>query len=259
MPVWNTDYVGESEAAPMTVETSEVSDSTTNSSFTIKRLANIKSDGKPHKVTIAIIDLDGTFSHTCVPQKSKFCYLRARAVNTSDFPFLEGKMNVCLTSNFFSYGRCLWMVLSFPPPSWRFVSTDTLLILQKTSPQDEVNLFLGVDGSVVVEFKEESFTNDNKNILSAKTKTITYKKTTSVKNTKQAPIEITLFQQFPTSTEDKVKVTLLKPNLKEEKGAIVNDFHNLRWTATIPAGQSQNFEYSFSVEFPPANELEWTN
>ena len=86
----------------MTVATSEVSESTTNSSFTIKRLANIKSDGKPHKVTIGIIELDGSFSHTCVPQKSKFCYLRARAINTSDFPFLEGKMNVFMDGSFIS-------------------------------------------------------------------------------------------------------------------------------------------------------------
>ncbi len=86
---------------------------------------------------------------------------------------------------------------------------------QKTNPKDELSLFLGPDAGVVVEFKEEEF-NQSKGILSKST-VINYQHTTTIKNTKAATVcelflslltpqmSIDVFDQFPQSTEDKVK------------------------------------------------------
>ncbi len=90
---------------------------------------------------------------------AQHAYLRAICTNTSDYPLLAGKMNVFMDNS--------------------FVTTSSI---KKTNPRDELSLFLGVDPGIVVEFKEEQFTEHSR--LISKTATLNYKHTMSFKNTK---------------------------------------------------------------------------
>ena len=76
-----------------------------------------------------------------------------------------------------------------------------------------MSLYLGIDNAINVEFKEETFSNDTKGIIS-KSKSINYKYTTRIKNTKQFQVDVSVFQNYPKATEDKVKVNMIRPNLK---------------------------------------------
>jgi len=219
---------------PITVMTSAVTESQTSSTFTIPRASSIASDNKPHKVTIALVNLDGSFSYTVLPQKSQHAYLRANCVNNSEYPFLEGKMNVFMDNAFIASSR-----------------------MKRTNPSEDLSLFLGIDNAITVEFKEETFSNDTKGIIS-KSKSINYKYTTRIKNTKQFQVDVSVFQNYPKATEDKVKVTMLKPNLKEDSTVILNDFNNLRWSLKIAPGVLQKLEYEYSVEFPPDRQIQFT-
>ena len=71
-------------------------------------------------------------------------------------------------------------------------------------------------------------------------------------------VNVTVFDQLPQPQDDKVKVNLISPNVKEDKTAIINEFNNLRWTFTIPSGGSHTIPYQYTVEWPKANEIIYT-
>jgi hypothetical protein len=70
--------------------------------FECARIATIVSDLNIHKVPIAQIILKPQFDYECVPKLSPYAYLRARAINSSDYTILEGEANVFLDNNFVS-------------------------------------------------------------------------------------------------------------------------------------------------------------
>jgi len=215
--------------------TTEVTQGTTSSTFAIPRRSTIQSDGKPHKVTIAIIDLDAQFSYTVIPQLSRTAYLRAIAQNTSTYEFLEGQMAVFIDNNFIANSK-----------------------VKKTNPSEELSLFLGVDNGINVEFKEEQINQSAKGLIS-KSKKIHFTHTTSIKNTKAEDVDVSLFTQLPLSSEDKIIVTLVKPNLKEESSlAILNKFNNIRWSLSLKAGDQKQIQSQFIVEYPADKELSFS-
>ncbi|RNA31763.1 hypothetical protein BpHYR1_033780, partial [Brachionus plicatilis] len=55
------------------------------STFNIPRKANIPSDGKTHKVSIAILNLSPEFEYETVPRKNTHAYIKAKVLNTSDY------------------------------------------------------------------------------------------------------------------------------------------------------------------------------
>ncbi|RNA22167.1 hypothetical protein BpHYR1_054533 [Brachionus plicatilis] len=68
--------------------------------FNIPRKANIPSDGKTHKVSIAILNLSPEFEYETVPRKNTHAYIKAKVLNTSDYALLAGPANVFLDNNF---------------------------------------------------------------------------------------------------------------------------------------------------------------
>jgi uncharacterized protein (TIGR02231 family) len=219
-------------APPVSVLTTRVEQAATSATFTIPRATTILSDDKPHKVTIAIIDLDPEFTYTTIPKIAQSAYLRATCINTSDFPFLPGKMNVFMDNTFISSSH-----------------------IKRTNPKDELSLFLGVDGGIVVQFKEETF-NETKGFVS-KSKTTHYKHIINIKNTKNQEVQVSVFDQFPQSSEDKIKVQLVHPSLKDE-GVTLNEFHNLRWILKIDSGKSHQIDYQYTVEYPASRDVTFT-
>lgn len=83
---------------------------TVNSTFEIPRGTSITSDNKPHKVTIAVLQLKANLSHYATPDTSAHVYLKgkgnhninsfshilsASAVNSTEkYPFLAGPMSI---------------------------------------------------------------------------------------------------------------------------------------------------------------------
>ncbi|CAF1600536.1 unnamed protein product, partial [Rotaria sordida] len=65
-----------------------------STSFTIPRRSTINADGKPHKLTIGVLDLVSTFSYTIVPKLSLHAYLKASTLNTSDKYLLAGPASI---------------------------------------------------------------------------------------------------------------------------------------------------------------------
>jgi len=208
--------------------------SATSATFVIKRDTSIASDNKPHKVTVGMIDLQATFMYTTVPKLEKHAFLKAVCTNSSDYPLLAGTMSVFMDNS--------------------FVTSSTL---KKTNPKDELSMYLGPDAGVVVEYKEEEF-NQQKNMLLAKSSVVNYTHHMTIKNTKAIDVAIDVFDNFPQSLEDKVKVTLVQPVLKDDKTAILNEFNNIQWSLKIPPSKSHNITYQYSVEYPKDRDVQYS-
>jgi hypothetical protein len=110
-------------------------------------------------------------------------------VNSTDYPFLQGNMNVFMDN--------------------AFVTTSSL---KRTNPREDLSLFIGTDSAVVVEFKDQEF-KERKGLIS-KSDVVSYQHNITIKNTKSISVEVSVFDQLPKPDTDAVKVTVLKPNLK---------------------------------------------
>jgi len=72
----------------------------TAATYAIERPADILSDNKPTKVSVAQLSFPSVFRHTCVPKLSPHVYLKTKAVNESDFTLLPGETSVFLDGAF---------------------------------------------------------------------------------------------------------------------------------------------------------------
>jgi len=214
----------------------EVKESATSTSFSIPRRATINSDGKPHKVTIEIIPLAGSFSHTIIPKESQHAYLRSKATNSTKFPFLAGKANVFMDDT--------------------FVATSEL---KTTNPGEELTLYLGSDPTVKVEFKESVFTSI-KGVVS-KSSQAKYQHDITVKNSKGKEILCDIYDQLPKSQEDKAKVTVLRPVIEDrerEGGCTLSPKNNsLHWKVKVAPGKQFDVTYEYQIDYPADKLIEF--
>ena len=218
------------------VMVAEVKESATSTSFSIPRRASINSDGKPHKVTIEIIPLAGSFSHTVIPKESQHAYLRSKATNSTKFPFLAGKANVFMDDT--------------------FVATSEL---KTTNPGEELTLYLGSDPTVKVEFKESVFTSI-KGVVS-KSSQAKYQHDITVKNSKGKEILCDIYDQLPKSQEDKAKITVLRPVIEDrerEGGCTLSPKNNsLHWKVKVAPGKQFDVTYEYQIDYPADKLIEF--
>ena len=78
----------------------KVKESITSTMYEISRRTSIVSDNTPHKVSVAIIDLQPTFEYETIPRKAAHAFLKAKVKNTSPYALLAGPTNVFLDNNF---------------------------------------------------------------------------------------------------------------------------------------------------------------
>jgi len=210
--------------------TTQVQSSGTSTSFLIPRKASITSDNKPHKVTIAQLDLVAKYTYTAVPAKSSVAYLRGACENTSDYPILPGPVSVFLDNN--------------------FIANSTI---KHCNPREEFGVHLGTDEGVVIDPKPEIREQTTLGIMK-KSKVVTVQQLTVIKNTKTYEIKLSVFQNHPQSLNDKLKVKLIEPELNAPD-FIINDFNNLVCAYNISPGKEVRCIHKYQMEYPIDNEL----
>jgi len=214
---------------------------TTSTSFQIPRKATIMSDSKPHKVTIAMIDLKPRFTYTTVPCKSPNVYLKATVTNTTtDVPFLAGPLSVFMDSNFVANSN-----------------------IKTVSPQEHFGMFLGTDNGVKVEYKSmENKKKEGGGYFTGKTNSEYCQYLISLKNTKAQEVSIAVYDHLPMSNDDMLKVKLLEPQLKEPnkdtgESIKLNKHNNVEWRLKLAAGAKQDITFAYSIEWPNGRNVEF--
>lgn len=99
----------------------------------------------------------------------------------------------------------------------------------------------------------------------SKSMLLTHEQTVCLRNAKVAQsVQITVREQIPKSTDDKIKVTLLSirrrlplqvtilsPDIRSGRGeARLNRDHILEWTCVLAPGQQRELELKYTIEYP---------
>uniref|UniRef100_A0AC34QL66 Protein F37C4.5 n=1 Tax=Panagrolaimus sp. JU765 TaxID=591449 RepID=A0AC34QL66_9BILA len=237
----------DAEVAPcLSVATAIADENVLSTTFTIPVRKNIPSDTSEHKVTITVEDLKALLHYQCVPKKTTNVYLTALVINNSDYPLLAGQASVYLNNSLSANVR-----------------------IRPTSCGEKFECPLGVDKTVKVIYKPTHKFQAQIGTFS-KTSTNVTEQRIIVKNTKRGEaILITLHESVPKSSDEKIKVKLGSPDLKNnnveeenknllklpEIGAKLNDLHNLQWTASLNANEEREFLVKWMVEYPPNESL----
>ena len=107
---------------------------------------------------------------------------------------------------------------------------------------DTFSLPLGTDASVKVEYKPVKKVSDIQGLIS-KTHHENIRRETRLVNTKSTEITVYVYEQVPLSSDEKIKVKLLAPDLRTKEQSLscsvtMNDENNLEWKCVLqPKGE----------------------
>jgi uncharacterized protein (TIGR02231 family) len=201
----------------------------TSASFKIANSSSVPSDNSPQKVPITSATLKATPEYLTVPKRQAAAFLTSKVVNSSDFPFLAGAMNVFLDGT--------------------FVATSALRTVMSG---EKFDLALGVDDGISIKHKRvNKFTEDTG--LTNSGKRITYEYLITVQNNKKTSERVIVADQVPVSRNEKIVVKQLAPDAKEAKPTEDGTF---KWTLDLKPGEKRELTVKFTVDY--ANDVNVT-
>ncbi len=210
------------EAKDATFAAATIEAGATSAAFKIAVSSSVPSDNSPQKVPITSASLKAVPEYLTVPKRQAAAFLTSKVVNSSDFPFLSGAMNVFLDGT--------------------FVATSGLRTVMSG---EKFDLALGVDDGIAIKHKRvNKFTEDTG--LTNSGKRITYEYLITVQNNKKTAERVIVADQVPLSRNEKIVVKLLSPDAKEVKPT---DEGTLKWTLDLKPGEKRELTVKFTVEY----------
>src|SRR5262249_41364181 len=211
---------GETPTISLASTTAQVQEQQTSVFFQVPKRETIPSDGNPHNTTIAIENLDAKTEYTCVPKLSQFAYLKANVTNTTDYPFLPGKSNIFLGTNFTGNAY-----------------------LYGIAPAESFDIYFGIDEGIKVKRQENKVNSKNKVSFSYRIEATNYKKD---------PQSLTILDQLPMPQNQEIKVKLLDsttpPNEKQDDGTT-------KWIVNLAPQEKKEIRFDFEVEYPKDKQI----
>lgn len=132
------------------------------------------------------------FSHISVPKLQAAAFLKARITNSSSISLLQGPCGLTVDGSFLgntTVARC--------------------------APDGTFELSLGIDEEVLISYQRPVRLMASQGMLSRE-QLATYERSITVHNSKRKKIEVLLFDQVPVSEDERLKITLLTPKVREE-------------------------------------------
>ncbi len=215
-------------AASMDFSYARVNTGGTAATFAIPRAYDVPSDNKPAKVAIASESFPSEFRHTCVPKLSPHVYLKTKAINKSDFPFIAGPTAVFLDGAFVANAS-----------------------LDLVAPGQEFWTYLGADQSVKVDLKDLGKVEELSGIFGKKTARTVVSKVFKVTNGKATDVKLSIRDQVPSSNHEEIKVVYEEPKYeKDTDGFKVDQSKFVEWNLELKAGAKQDVPFRFAIERP---------
>ncbi|PRP88299.1 hypothetical protein PROFUN_03408 [Planoprotostelium fungivorum] len=204
--------------------------SSISSSFQISRSYSLPSDGLDHKVLIHSCITKSRLSYEIVPRMQEKAYLKASINNNTNMPLLAGPSSMFIEGSFIAKERM------------KLVNVD-----------EDFVVFLGPDPSIRVTYKHLGFNSDSKGIFKKKNQ-LEVKTKIFVENTKKLPVEVSVYEQLPKSSDAKVIVTLSKPETGKE--CRITEANNIKWEQSVKRGETVTLETNYTVQWPLEMEID---
>jgi uncharacterized protein (TIGR02231 family) len=212
------------ESQEVGVVTAEVEQTATALVFRVGHAVDIPSDNSPHRTIVAHDRLPCTFDAVCAPALEEQAHLRATIKNTTERVLLKGEASIFMQNE--------------------YVGTT---LIKMTAPQEEFQVFLGVDDGIKVKRELSERAVDKGSLLQSGLRRITYAYHISVHNYTSYERRVEVLDHLPVSRHERVKVRILglSPAPHEHTKLEI-----LTWTFHLPPGAAQQIQERFLVEHP---------
>ena len=187
--------------------------------FDIEQPYTIPSDNKQHTVDVQENTINAVYEYFCIPKKDKDVFLTARITNWEELNLLTGEANLYYEGTYLGKAT-----------------------LDTRSTKDTLESSLGRDKNIVVNRTKLKEFSRNQILGSSKTDERSWEIT--IRNKKQQPINITIEDQFPTSTNKDIVVD--RGNYKE--GSLDETTNMITWRLKIDPAKEKKIGFNYSVK-----------
>ncbi len=207
--------------------TASVESSGASITYRVPGSTDIPSDGAPHKVFVAELNLPPRLDYVAAPRLVQAAYRRAKITNDSPYLLLPGPANLFAGDEFIGATR-----------------------IELTPPQGEIELYLGVDDRIAIE-RELLRRDVDKTLIGGKRRTrFAYQIT--VENLLGVEARLSLQDQFPLAAHEAIKVRL---EFAEPKPTKQDELNIVEWDFTLASKEKRQVRIDFSVEYPPEMQI----
>ncbi|MFA9392035.1 MAG: mucoidy inhibitor MuiA family protein [Prolixibacteraceae bacterium] len=198
----------------------------TSVDFEIKTPYTVKSGAKNYSVDMAVYQVPASYQYFCIPKIDKDAFLLANIIDWEQYNLMEGEANIFFEDTYI--GKTLLDV--------RFAA-------------DTLQLSLGRDKNVQVNREKIKDSSSRQFIGTKQEETRAWR--TIVKNNKNQPIQMILFDQVPLSSLEEIEVqveTLSGAKHDEENGEI-------KWEFSLAPSEKKEVELKYTVKYPKSKHL----
>lgn len=195
--------------------------------FQVEQPVAVPPDGTAHRTAITTLHFDAQLDYVSVPKLAAEAYLRARVTNASEATLLPGSAAIFHGDEFVG-----------------------MTYLDTVAPGEEIELQLGADDRVKVERELVRRGVNRAFIGNVRRNTLAY----AIKVTNLLPRQthVVVYDQLPVARHEEIKVKL---DDATPRPAETSDLGILKWDLTLPAGERQELQFSYTVEHPRQHDL----
>ena len=219
-------YGGGGARAPLMDDYVQQSENQLNLFYEINLPYSIPGNGKEVNIELKNQDIaiaSTVFKYYAAPKLAIETYLLAEIADWQKLNLLSGKANITYDGTYVEE-----------------------TFIDASSTQEKLVLTLGSDKRVVVKREKLNEFSSTRLIGNETRQTVTYQLT--VRNNQNVPINMTLKEQYPISTQREIEVELLKetttPTFNNTDVGVVT------WEFELQAGEQKVFKLSYSVKYP---------
>jgi len=194
--------------------------------FIVDEIFSVPSDSKHYTVSIGLIEKEAHYQYYCAPKLDKDVFLTAQLTDWEDLNLLEGNANIFFEGTY--VGSSLMDV--------KFVG-------------DTLDISLGRDKKIIVEREKEKEFSKNKLLADKAVKTIKWD--ISVKNQKNAPINLIVEDQFPLTKD--ARIIIQKDDVAKAKIDEITGF--ITWDLKIGSKKMEDINFKYKVTYPKGTEV----
>ncbi|GAB4028135.1 mucoidy inhibitor MuiA family protein [Spirosoma gilvum] len=224
-----SDVAGGAALAPQldnTATMTQAVDQPTNVNFVIALPYTILTNSRPQLVDVQTTELPATYRYELTPKLDNDAFLTAQITGWDKLNLLNGPARIYFEGTFVGESR-----------------------VNLSEAKDTLNLSLGRDKRIIAKREQIEDLNSRKTISSNQREGRAYR--ISVRNTRQEPVMLTLYDQIPVATDSRIEVLLTDAGGAE----LTSETGKLTFRLTLKPGESRDLSFRYEIKYPKGRVL----